>query len=40
MPSLKLVIVRQGDRSEGFDDLQFLSLLLSHSSAAPSTKAN
>jgi CubicO group peptidase (beta-lactamase class C family) len=40
MPSLKLVIVRQGNRSEGFNDLEFLGLLLNHSNAAPSTKAN
>ena len=36
MPSLKLVIVRHGNANEGFSDLEFLSLLLNHSSAVPS----
>jgi len=45
MPSLKLVVVRLGDRGkvdlrEKFSDLQFLSILLNHSHPAPSTKSN
>ena len=38
--SRKVVIVRHGNANEGFSDLEFLSLLLNHSSATPSTTAN
>jgi hypothetical protein len=33
IPSLKLVVVRQGALSQGFSDLEFLSLLLRGKSA-------
>jgi CubicO group peptidase (beta-lactamase class C family) len=40
IPSLKLVIVRHGVRSDRFSDLEFLRLLLNHGGDAPSTTAN
>ena len=38
IPSLKLVIARQGSLSQGFSDLEFLSLLLRGESVADSSK--
>jgi CubicO group peptidase (beta-lactamase class C family) len=40
IPSLKLVVVRNGQANEGFSDRDFLSRLLGHGNAAPSASGN